>query len=141
RTAREARAYSYTASPVQHLINRLISVLTALAVALSLWYVALYHLRGDVVIAELIRWIAATITSMVPQGLVLMATLAFVLGAVRMSARGAIVGRLEAVEAMASIDTLCMDKTGTLTTNPLQLAAVPPVAGAAEPEVKRLLRL
>jgi cation-transporting ATPase E len=141
RTAREARAYSYTASPLQHAINRLIRILTAVAVALSVGYLGLYSLRGDVEQAELVRWVAATITSMVPQGLVLMATLAFVLGAVRLSARGAIVGRLEAVEAMASIDVLCMDKTGTLTTNHLQLAGVHPLAGAAEEEVQRLLRL
>ena len=53
---------------------------------------------------ELMRRIAATITSMVPQGLVLMATLAFTLGAVRLARRGAIVQRLNAVEAMASIE-------------------------------------
>src|SRR5262245_32144707 len=65
--------------------------------------------------------IAATVTSMVPQGLVLMTTLAFILGAVRMSKRGAVVQRLNAVESMAAVNVLCMDKTGTLTTSRLQL--------------------
>ena len=65
--------------------------------------------------------IAATVTSMVPQGLVLMTTLAFTLGPLRMSgAWRLIVQRLDAVETMASIDVLCMDKTGTLTTGRLQ---------------------
>src|SRR5262245_54808278 len=58
---------------------------------------------------------------MVPQGLVLMATLAFTLGAVRMSRRGAVVQRLSAVEAMAAVNVLCLDKTGTLTTSRLRL--------------------
>ncbi len=86
----------------------------------------LYFL-SNVAIKDLVQMIAATITSMVPQGLVLMATFAFVLGAVRMSRRGALVHRLSAVETMASVDTLCMDKTGTLTTNRLYLERVCPL--------------
>ena len=121
RTAREARSYHYTSSPIQRSIDRLLAVLTGTASVLCLGYAVLYALR-DVQPADLWQMIAATITSMVPQGLVLMATLAFVLGAVRLSRRGALVQRLNAVESMASIDTLCMDKTGTLTTNRLHLA-------------------
>ena len=68
--------------------------------------------------------IAATVTSMVPQGLVLMATLALTLGAVRLGGRGAVVQRLSAVESMASVNMLCLDKTGTLTTNRLGLERI-----------------
>src|SRR5207245_5688898 len=110
-------------SPLQKALDLVVLALTCVAVLLSAWYVAL-HVLGQTTPVELYRRIAATITSMVPQGLVLMATLAFLLGAVRMSTRGAVVQRLNAVEAMASIDTLCMDKTGTLTTNQLRLDRV-----------------
>jgi cation-transporting ATPase E len=120
RTAGEARSYRYSASPIQRAINRLLAVLSAAAVFLCLGHVLLYHF-GRVSQTDLWKMIAATITSMVPQGLVVMATFAFVLGAVRMSRRGALVHVLNAVESMASIDTLCMDKTGTLTTNRLHL--------------------
>src|SRR5206468_1603165 len=91
---------------------------------------------------ELVRSIAATITSMVPQGLVLMATISFTIGAVYMSRRGAVVQRLHAVEAMASVDVVCTDKTGTLTTNRLRLDGVRLLAAdATEEEVRRRLRL
>jgi len=120
RTAGEARSYRYRASPIQHSINRLLVVLTTTAIVLCIGYGLLYRL-GEVSQAGLWKMIAATITAMVPQGLVLMATFSFVLGAVRMSRRGALVNILSAVESMASIDTLCMDKTGTLTTNRLHL--------------------
>jgi cation-transporting ATPase E len=120
RTAAEARSYRYSASPIQHSINRLLIVLTAAAIVLCLGYGVLLGL-GNIARADLWKMIAATITSMVPQGLVVMATFAFVLGAVRLSRRGALVQILGAVESMASIDTLCMDKTGTLTTNRLHL--------------------
>lgn len=142
KTANEARQYRYTASPLQESIDRLIRVLTAIAVVLSLAYLGLYYLHGDFGVDELVRMVAATITSMVPQGLVLMATIAFLLGAVRMTAQGAVINRLAAVEAMASIDTLCMDKTGTLTTNQLRLARLEIVtANYQEAEVRRLVSL
>jgi len=120
RTAAEARSYRYKASPMQHSINRLLIVLTAAALVLCLSY-GVFFGWGGVSQTDLWKMIAATITSMVPQGLVVMATFAFVLGAVRMSRRGALVQILNAVESMASIDILCMDKTGTLTTNRLHL--------------------
>ena len=141
KTAAEARSYSYTASPLQAQIDRLIRILTAAAVLMSLSYVALFYLREGISADQLARMVAATITSMVPQGLVLMATIALLLGAVAMTKRGVIVNRLAAVEAMAGIDTLCMDKTGTLTTNQLKLAEVRALEGAGEEDVKRRLAL
>src|SRR5262249_47034046 len=90
--------------------------------------------------ADLAEMVAATVTSMVPQGLVLMTTFAFTLGAVRLSLRGAVVQQLNAVESMASVDVLCMDKTGTLTTNRLTLDRVCPL-GIGEDEARARLQL
>jgi cation-transporting ATPase E len=139
RTASEARAYQYTASPLQEGINRLIRILTYVTLALCAGYGILSSAR-DLDKTALVQMVAATITSMVPQGLVLMVTLAFILGAVRLAYRGAVVQRLNAVESMASVDTLCMDKTGTLTTNRLHLERLETVSpqDPAE-EVRRLL--
>jgi cation-transporting ATPase E len=145
KTATEARAYQYAASPLQEQIDRLVRILSAIAVVLCASYVVLFWLRGDLTDrehdTELVRMVAATITSMVPQGLVLMATLALLVGAVSMTGKGAIINRLSAVEAMAGIDTLCMDKTGTLTTNRLKLARVQALDAADAEEAKRLLSL
>jgi cation-transporting ATPase E len=61
---------------------------------------------------------------------------------VRLSRRGAVVQRLSAVESMAAIDVLCLDKTGTLTTNRLRLDQVRVTdPGATEDEVRTLLAL
>ncbi|OAI47229.1 hypothetical protein AYO44_09935 [Planctomycetaceae bacterium SCGC AG-212-F19] len=119
-TAILARQYRHLASPLQLVINWLIRVLTAAAVALCILYVVLYFHRSFAA-RDLVAMIAATVTSMVPQGLVLMTTLALSLGAVRLSRRGAVVQRLPAVESMAAVNVLCMDKTGTLTTSRLRL--------------------
>src|SRR5581483_10002496 len=90
---------------------------------------------------DFVRMVAATITSMVPQGLVLTATLSFTLGAMHMSSRGAVVQRLNAVETMAAIDVICTDKTGTLTTNRLKLVQMHCVArDVPEETIKERLR-
>lgn len=141
KTATEARSYRYAASPIQAQIDPLVNYLTMLAVLMAFAYLVLYATRGGFDDRELARRVAATITSMVPQGLVLMVTLALLLGALRMTGRGALVNRLAAVEAMASIDTLCMDKTGTLTTNHLHLVSVTCLDAGREDEVRRLLAL
>ena len=140
RTAAEARRYRYTAGPLQDHLNRIIRVLSYVTVLLCLTYGILFS-RGDVSGPDAVRMAAATVTSMVPQGLVLMATLALVLGAVRLGGRGALVQRLDAVESMAEVDTLCLDKTGTLTTNRLTLAEVGVLdAGADAAAVRDRLR-
>jgi cation-transporting ATPase E len=118
KTSAQARRYNYAPSPMQRTLDAIIRALTAVTLVLCLIYVGAYFASG-LSKADVVLMIAATVTSMVPQGLVLMTTLAFTLGAVRMSTRGAVVQHLNAVESMASVDVLCMDKTGTLTTNRL----------------------
>jgi len=145
-TSAQARRYAYTASPLTHVINRLIQILSYTALGLCGLCLAVYLLDGNPASTErkakFVSQAAANITSMVPQGLVLTATLAFTLGAVHMSLRGAVVQRLNAVETMAAIDVICTDKTGTLTTNRLRLDQVRVLSPeCSEDEVRRLLRL
>ena len=57
----------------------------------------------------------ASIIAMVPQGLVLMTSLAFAIAAVKLTRRNVLVQELPAVEVLARVDVICFDKTGTLT--------------------------
>jgi len=115
-----ARRYSYATTPMTRVLNAIITVLSVAALLLCGLYFTLYFL--DIVTSDrFVLMIAATITSMIPQGLVLTATLSFTIGAVVIARRGPLVQRLNAVEAMAAIDVICTDKTGTLTTNQLRL--------------------
>jgi len=136
-----ARRYSYTSSPMTRVVNWMITILSITALMLCVLYFTLYYLKlvnGD----RLVLMIAATITSMVPQGLVLTATVSFTIGAVVITRRGALVQRLNAVEAMAAVDVICTDKTGTLTTNRLCLSQLKNLANdLPEAEVKRRLAL
>src|SRR6185436_15606183 len=79
-----ARKYLYVASPFTQIIDRLIRILSAAVLLISFLYVVLYFLHG-LSAKELASMVAATVTSLVPQGLVLMTTLALTLAAVRMT--------------------------------------------------------
>ena len=115
RTASTARQYRHYPGPTQRTLEQLVGWLTVAAVCLCAGYGALYFVRGFPV-TDLLQMVAATITAMVPQGLILLTTLSLVLAAVRLGTRGAMVRRLMAVEGLAAVDVICTDKTGTLTT-------------------------
>ncbi len=75
---------------------------------------------------------AAVLVTLVPQGLAIMITVTYAAGALRITRLGALVQRQNAVESMARVDTLCVDKTGTLTTQRISFHLAEPV-GAADP--------
>jgi cation-transporting ATPase E len=81
---------------------------------------------------------AAVIVALIPQGLWVMTTVTYAVAIVRMSPRGTLVQRLNAIESMSHVDVLCLDKTGTITTNALTLEGVHALA-EDEAEVRRRL--
>jgi cation-transporting ATPase E len=72
---------------------------------------------------------AAVLVTLVPQGLAIMVTVTYAAGALRISHLGALVQRQNAVESMARVDTLCIDKTGTLTTQRIWYAGAEVLGG------------
>ena len=135
---RDARHEVRRRSPLQLEIDRLLRVLllvmVPMAIALGL---ALYLHRAE--FREAAQTATASLISIVPEGLVLLASVTFAAGAVRIGRRGALVQQLNAVESLASVDTVCLDKTGTLTDGTLELAAVVPAPGVPEDEARRML--
>ena len=82
---------------------------------------------------------AAVLVTLVPQGLAIMVTVTYATGALRISHLGALVQRQNAVESMARVDTLCMDKTGTLTTQRIWYAGADVVGDHDPLDVTALL--
>ncbi len=73
--------------------------------------------------------------AMVPEGLVLLTSLAFAVAVMRLARRRVLVQELQAVEGLARVDVLCIDKTGTLTEGKLTVQGAEPVDGAAVEDV------
>ncbi|WP_372491371.1 HAD-IC family P-type ATPase [Microbacterium aurugineum] len=72
----------------------------------------------------------AALTAMIPLGLVLMTSIAFAVGASRLARRQVLVNELPAVEGLARVDVVCLDKTGTLTVGEIGFDAAHPLAGS-----------
>jgi len=81
-------------------------------------------LGEDVGVKEALRGTAAGIVAMVPEGLVLLTSVAFAVGVVRLGRRRVLVQELPAVEGLARVDVVCFDKTGTLTEGRLALESL-----------------
>src|SRR5690606_33382909 len=69
---------------------------------------------------------SAVLVALVPQGLILMVVVAYSLAILRLAPQGALVQRINSVESLSHIDVLCVDKTGTLTTQNLQVDEIVP---------------
>ena len=74
--------------------------------------------------ADALRGSVAGVAAMVPEGLVLLTSIAFAAGALRLARRRVLVQELSAIEGLARVDVLCIDKTGTLTAPGMQLESI-----------------
>jgi cation-transporting ATPase E len=95
---------------------------------------------GDLIL-NVFRNAVVFVASIVPQGLVLTATLSLTIGAITMMRHNTLVQRVNAVENMANCNVLCFDKTGTLTTNELMVQEITPLNGTGPGEIERQLAL
>jgi len=120
-----AKAYKTVLTPTQARLARIVQVtIVLIAVCAPLYFVAGLLTRGVPFSLENFRAAVIFIASIVPQGLVLTATIALSVGAVRLSRQRTLVQRINAVEGMANVTVLCFDKTGTLTRNLLTVEQI-----------------
>ena len=110
----EARKFRHPRSPLEHTMNRLLYVLVGSMAPLSIILgVALWSHRET--LSNSVSTSVAGIVPLVPEGLILLVNVTFAVSAVRMARRGALAQQINAIESLASVDTICLDKTGTLT--------------------------
>ena len=150
RLAREARRYSLVVSELQAGTNRVLHWISWVIVPVALVLVwSQLRLSGSVAEAwssgawrhAAVAGIAGVV-SMVPQGLVLLTSVNFATASLALARRNVLVQELPAVEVLARVDTLCLDKTGTITTGRIRLGEIQgPAGGEAPPEVLSVLAL
>ena len=124
----EARRFSLVDSELRRGVNQILRVLVWLippASALLLWRLLGAEDRWQ----EALRGTVGAAVAMVPDGLVLLTSLAFVAGVIALARRRALAKELAAVELLARVDTLCLDKTGTITTGEISFESVEPMDG------------
>jgi magnesium-transporting ATPase (P-type) len=136
RLAGEAKAFRHPLSPLQQEVNRVIIVSTYAMIPLAVLLLASLKIRS-VGLQSAAETATAGLVTLIPEGLVLLMSVTFAVAAVRLARRDTLIQQMSATESLASVDTICVDKTGTLTEGKLRLAAVEfaedvdPAVGAA----------
>ena len=125
----EARRFTLVSSELRNGINGILRGVTwvILPVAGLLAWSQFTHNNS---MRDAIRGSVAGTVTMVPEGLVLLASMAFAVGVTRLARHHVVVRELAALEGLARVDVLCIDKTGTLTTGRLTLESVQTLAGS-----------
>ncbi|MEV6206543.1 HAD-IC family P-type ATPase [Kitasatospora sp. NPDC051914] len=126
--AEEASRFTLVRSELRSGINEILKFITWLLVptAIGLIVSQLAVERHDW--QEAVRRMVAGIVPMVPEGLVLLTSVAFAIGVVRLGRKKCLVQELPAIEGLARVDTVCLDKTGTLTEGGMDLLELRPLA-------------
>ena len=122
--AEEARKFTLVNSPLRNDINRIVSWVGYLIIPVGLLLASSQFLRRHEGWQESIISTVAGLVGMVPEGLVLLTSVAFAVGVVRLARQRCLVQELPAIEVLARVDVLCADKTGTITEGSLALADV-----------------
>ncbi len=137
--AAEASKFTLVHSELQQGINRILKVITWLLVPVGVATIATQArlVGGDW--REAVLRMAGALVPMVPEGLVLLTSVAFALGVVRLGRRRCLVQELPAIEGLARVDVVCADKTGTLTEQGMRLARLEPLGGVDEGEAAQAL--
>lgn len=132
--AEEASKFTLVKSELRNGINRILQFITYLLVPAGLLtiYTQLFTTRAGWQ-QSVLRTVGALVP-MVPEGLVLLTSVAFAVGVVRLGQRRCLVQELPAIEGLARVDVVCADKTGTLTESGMRVARVDELDGPAEPD-------
>ncbi len=124
--AAQARQFTLVDSELRRGINRVLKVLVVLIPPASgLLLLALLDVEDRW--QQALQGTVAAAVAMVPDGLVLLTSLSFVAGVLAIARRHALAKELATVELLARVDTLCLDKTGTITTGEIAFGELVPV--------------
>lgn len=125
----EARTFKLVRSELQSGTNRILRWVTWVLIPAAALLVTSQVLRSGSSLDAALRGSVAGVGAMIPEGLVLLTSIAFALGAIRLAGRRVLVQTLPAVEALARVDVVCVDKTGTLTAAAMRVAGVDRLTG------------
>jgi cation-transporting ATPase E len=128
--AEEASKFTLVKSELRSGIDKILQFITYLLIPSGLLIIYTQLFTTDVGWRESVLRMVGALVPMVPEGLVLMTSLAFAVGVVRLGRRQCLVQELPAIEGLARVDVVCADKTGTLTENGMRVSDLKDLGGA-----------
>jgi cation-transporting P-type ATPase E len=120
--AEEASKFTLVNSELRNGINKILQFITYLLIPGGLLIIYTQLFTTDAGWRESVLRMVGALVPMVPEGLVLMTSIAFAVGVIRLGRRQCLVNELPAIEGLARVDVVCADKTGTLTENGMRVS-------------------
>lgn len=127
RLTRNARQIKRPRSALMNDLNRLLRFVSVILTPLGLLLFCKQFFLGGTPIETAVPSTVAAMLGMIPEGLVLLTSMAMAVGVIRLGRRGTLVQELYGIETLARADVLCLDKTGTLTTGRMTVSEKLPV--------------
>ncbi|MFI9204857.1 HAD-IC family P-type ATPase [Streptomyces sp. NPDC053048] len=139
--AEEASRFTLVHSELRTGISQILKYVTWMMAPTAIGLIISQSVIEDRDWREAVRRMVAGIVPMVPEGLVLLTSVAFAIGVIRLGRKQCLVQELPAIEGLARVDVVCLDKTGTLTEGGMDVSElrVLPGARADETYVRRVL--
>lgn len=125
----DATRFSLVQSELQGGIDRLLRIVQWVMIPTAI-LLAISQLSANDTLSEAIINSVAGVVPMVPEGLVLLTSMAFAIAAIRLARRNCLIQELPAVEVLARVDVTCVDKTGTLTEDQMSVREIIPTDSA-----------
>jgi cation-transporting ATPase E len=122
--AEEATRFTLVNSELRNGINKILKFVTYAIIPTGVALVISQLVVYEDDLSEAIRRMVAGLVPMVPEGLVLLTSMAFAVGVIRLGRRQCLVQELPAIEGLARVSVVCLDKTGTLTEGTMDVAEV-----------------
>ncbi|MDV6266057.1 HAD-IC family P-type ATPase [Rhodococcus globerulus] len=133
--AEEASKFTLVHSELRSGIDRILKFITYLMIPAGALIIYNQLFSSGESLGPALNGMVAALVPMVPEGLVLMTSIAFAVGVIRLGKRQCLVQELPAIEGLARVDVVCADKTGTLTENGMRLSELKLADGSADESV------
>ena len=116
-------------SEMLRVLDRLVGIVGILIVPIGVFLFVQQYVFSDASFQSSILSMVAAVVGMIPEGLYLLASVALVVSVIRLASQKVLVHDMKCIEALARVDVLCVDKTGTITENEMQVSSVIPMEG------------
>lgn len=116
-------------SEMIRILDKLVGVMGILIIPIGILLFVQQFVFLDVSFSESIVSMVAAVIGMIPEGLYLLASVTLVVSVVRLASKNVLVHDMKCIETLARVNVLCVDKTGTITENTMQVNGVIPMAG------------
>ncbi|MFF0695374.1 HAD-IC family P-type ATPase [Streptomyces tendae] len=137
--AEEASRFTLVQSELRSGISTILKYVTWMMVPTAIGLILSQLLAKDNELDDSIARTVGGIVPMVPEGLVLLTSVAFAIGVIRLGRKQCLVQELPAIEGLARVDTVCLDKTGTLTEGGMDVTDLRLLDGADEGHIRAVL--